>query len=501
MTEEVSETSKYASLLKPIKELASNWNIDIAGELVEYLDVLENIEICFDETGESKLNFAEAALLIQGSTMVYSKKVEFLYNLVYQTLDLLCDNKGDDDNNNGGNRTRRRRTAIDDEEKYENDKKKFLLLDDVVPLANAKTSITLKLPTTSKDKKKYMSQALKQPFPHALMAGRSDIGLAESSQSLKLMTCGVYNGAVILDDTLLKKSRFLKLKCKTPSTTESKNTINDGENGGINDHEDYDDDAGDACFDDGGYDDGDSMIDNNEHAAKLAITSPVNRIPVKETDEEEDEDDDNHFYDRLDPHDGAQLPSRPFKRGKTWLLPKRLKKDTEKEEAEGDDEYEQEEEHTSFVSMAKPTNPNPKRSLLYPEFAYFMSFQRRLQRKFKQVMKDVHQNDDNVENDNNQGYEEGDEYDEYDAGGDDYDDDDDGRMGEDDGDLIEKKLDMDDMDLDSKETDSYLDLVKKHVQSYLRSANEWALQSSLDKRVKQWQEKITPVLRQEKLKP
>jgi hypothetical protein len=35
-------------------------------------------------------NFAEAALLIQGSAVIYSKKVEYLYQLVYETLDLLA---------------------------------------------------------------------------------------------------------------------------------------------------------------------------------------------------------------------------------------------------------------------------------------------------------------------------------------------------------------------------------------------------------------------------
>lgn len=39
------------------------------------------------------MNFAEAALLIQGSTCIYSKKVEFLYALVFQTLDVLASKK------------------------------------------------------------------------------------------------------------------------------------------------------------------------------------------------------------------------------------------------------------------------------------------------------------------------------------------------------------------------------------------------------------------------
>lgn len=35
------------------------------------------------------MNFIEAALLIQGSACVYSKKVEYLYSLVYQALDFI----------------------------------------------------------------------------------------------------------------------------------------------------------------------------------------------------------------------------------------------------------------------------------------------------------------------------------------------------------------------------------------------------------------------------
>ena len=45
-------------------------------------------------TGQDKeLNFAEAALLIQGSTAVYSRKVEYLHSLVIQALELVADQK------------------------------------------------------------------------------------------------------------------------------------------------------------------------------------------------------------------------------------------------------------------------------------------------------------------------------------------------------------------------------------------------------------------------
>jgi len=110
-------------VLKFRRDLATNWNIDIASELTEYLHELEHLSIKFSQVADdgtsqdSSLNFAEgngvrlkvlnptslglladvvafafrasvAALLIQGSTCVYSKKVEYLYSLVFQTLDI-----------------------------------------------------------------------------------------------------------------------------------------------------------------------------------------------------------------------------------------------------------------------------------------------------------------------------------------------------------------------------------------------------------------------------
>jgi hypothetical protein len=86
----VDEKTRYAHLLRPIRDLAESWSIDLAGELAEYLDELCAIEISLDG-GLTTVNFAEAALVIQGSACVYSKKVEYLYSLVYQTLNRVSD--------------------------------------------------------------------------------------------------------------------------------------------------------------------------------------------------------------------------------------------------------------------------------------------------------------------------------------------------------------------------------------------------------------------------
>ncbi|KAK5617416.1 hypothetical protein CRENBAI_006471 [Crenichthys baileyi] len=83
-----STESRYAHLLQPIRELTKNWEIDVASELNDYLEELDEMCITLDG-GKTRLNFAEAALLIQGSTCIYSKKVELLHSLVYQTLEYI----------------------------------------------------------------------------------------------------------------------------------------------------------------------------------------------------------------------------------------------------------------------------------------------------------------------------------------------------------------------------------------------------------------------------
>ncbi|XP_030072593.1 condensin-2 complex subunit H2-like [Microcaecilia unicolor] len=86
--------SRYMHLLQPIRDLTKNWEVDVAAQLGEYLEELDQICISFDG-GRTTMNFAEAALLIQGSACIYSKKVEYLYSLVYQALDFISNKKRD----------------------------------------------------------------------------------------------------------------------------------------------------------------------------------------------------------------------------------------------------------------------------------------------------------------------------------------------------------------------------------------------------------------------
>lgn len=85
------ENGKFHSV-QPLRDLESNWGVDLAKNLEEYL-----LKICSGEiTGENyddgrhlSVNFAEAALLLQGSVQVYSRKVEYLYSLVVHALEFI----------------------------------------------------------------------------------------------------------------------------------------------------------------------------------------------------------------------------------------------------------------------------------------------------------------------------------------------------------------------------------------------------------------------------
>ncbi|XP_063301552.1 condensin-2 complex subunit H2 [Pelobates fuscus] len=118
--------SRFTHLLQPIRDLTKNWEVDVAAQLGEYLDELDQICISFDG-GKTTMNFAEAALLIQGSACIYSKKVEYLYSLVYQALDFISNKKKDQQPTSVG------ADGVDNDATFANrrDEEEFLSLDDI----------------------------------------------------------------------------------------------------------------------------------------------------------------------------------------------------------------------------------------------------------------------------------------------------------------------------------------------------------------------------------
>ncbi|XP_075365063.1 condensin-2 complex subunit H2 [Mycteria americana] len=117
--------SRFLHLLQPIRDLTKNWEVDVAAQLGEYLEELDQICISFDN-GKTTMNFIEAALLIQGSACVYSRKVEYLYSLVYQTLDFISDKKREKQPSSVGQDGKDADATFGAEEEEE-----FLSLDDI----------------------------------------------------------------------------------------------------------------------------------------------------------------------------------------------------------------------------------------------------------------------------------------------------------------------------------------------------------------------------------
>ncbi|KAH6780145.1 hypothetical protein C2S52_011382 [Perilla frutescens var. hirtella] len=86
-----SSSGRFLHTLRPLRDLESNWTVDLAKNLEEYL-----LKICSGQISADEVNFAEAALLLQGSVQVYSRKVEYLHSLVLHALDFISKKSQED---------------------------------------------------------------------------------------------------------------------------------------------------------------------------------------------------------------------------------------------------------------------------------------------------------------------------------------------------------------------------------------------------------------------
>ena len=179
-----SSDQRFAHLLEPIRDLAQNWSIDVAAELEEYLSELEAITISFEDG--QQLNFAEAALVIQGSACIYSKKVEHLYDLVYRTLNQVVEKK----------RVAKEAASIDaegvDADAPVEEEEPFLTLDDTLVEVD---NITLP-----------PNRGAPDPTAHTLTRTPLDLLPAEKSDAgvdSKMNACKMAHGALLLPHSQL----------------------------------------------------------------------------------------------------------------------------------------------------------------------------------------------------------------------------------------------------------------------------------------------------------
>ncbi|KAJ3670437.1 hypothetical protein LUZ60_010761 [Juncus effusus] len=182
-------------LIQPGRDLQSNWEVDLARKLEEYL-----LKICSGEMTSSEqdqalhsVNFAEAALLLQGSVQVYSRKVEYLYSLVIHALEFLSQKRNQQDqqdqqeteNPDQPNRKKSDRLVNEEEEE-------FLGLEDVPEDPKADLDIL-------KEKESW-KKAVKPPANLIVIEGDClDTSGADEIESYLLATCEFYKDFLLLD--------------------------------------------------------------------------------------------------------------------------------------------------------------------------------------------------------------------------------------------------------------------------------------------------------------
>ncbi|XP_051152636.1 condensin-2 complex subunit H2 [Andrographis paniculata] len=96
-----SSSGRFLEAVRPQRDLESNWTVDLAKNLEEYLLKICSGQVSGDDGTVLSVNFAEAALLLQGSVQVYSRKVEYLYSLVLQALNFISHKSQEEQAANG----------------------------------------------------------------------------------------------------------------------------------------------------------------------------------------------------------------------------------------------------------------------------------------------------------------------------------------------------------------------------------------------------------------
>ena len=133
MTSQTQSQECYIEMLQPLRDLALNWDVDIASCLEEYLNdiLLHNTTtsqtqsehdsaatLTASSVGEGvgiDTNFTSAALLLQNAGSVYGRKVEFLYREVYKALDTILTSTSSNISNSNNSKGMRKTGEVYDE--------------------------------------------------------------------------------------------------------------------------------------------------------------------------------------------------------------------------------------------------------------------------------------------------------------------------------------------------------------------------------------------------
>jgi condensin-2 complex subunit H2 len=334
VTDEQLTEKRFAHLLQPIRDLADNWNIDIAKDLEDYLAELEEITFQFDGVNKT-LNFAEAALLIQGSASIYSKKVEYLYLLIYKTLELLVEKRKQ--------KFQKQPSSVQEDGKdadVEKDDIEMIPLDDVLEEASG---IDLDEETQPQSQSKTLERC-SLDFIRASGAFTATSTLTEegvnsnnNNSEFKVNSCRISNaGALIFDHTL----EFLTASNSNSHETTSVNNMPTEDQKQISENMpmEISEETVLNALNEGDIPLASLTSNNNEReddvqsgllSADKADTSPELSSVTTTNDAINNKNLKTRIknstilnpWETLDPHDPEGIPEKTLKKGRTWRLP------------------------------------------------------------------------------------------------------------------------------------------------------------------------------------
>jgi hypothetical protein len=315
-------------------------------DLVGHLPIEERRKVAAD----ASLDFTEAALVLQNSSNIYSRKVEYLYTLVYKALNDLAGSV--DAATGAGNKKGKTAGDIEIDDFHAFDPhQEFLLLDDVLPVDETDNCEKINLPESADDAGGNrmgmnhrngmigMSAAKQNQNQTARLSLGVTLGGDFSTtmdRSVQAMNAAAHRALIGSLDT--GSLRLIDGQCDIdesgvllmPGTASQRSTMNfasqetmpqsdfaaqdDGDFGGGN-HDDYDEGDDDGG---GGFAFGD---DQGDPPAPEDFSETHHRVTFAETVHQQPKKKRSDPWELLDPHTPDSVKARPLRIGKTIKLP------------------------------------------------------------------------------------------------------------------------------------------------------------------------------------
>jgi condensin-2 complex subunit H2 len=275
------------------------------------------------------INFAQAALVLQNSSNIYSRKVEYLHSLVYKALEEFS-LVGLEASSSKKKRNKNVDGEIDDFLNFD-PHQEFLPLDDVVPTDQTDDCHKINLKEEKIDRRRSSLQSPGLSTTRFSLGAKLDKSTSYTNDAAQRALIGSLDAgtlSLVGDGFNMGQDGFLRTPvtnsahqkdveedhCATPMTLEEPDQDFGGLGGGDGEHFD---DGNDDDFNDDNDGAGFAMAEDYGEPAPEPVEEPQRRVTFAVDPKPEKKDD----WDLLDPHTSDKQKPRPLRVGKTIRLP------------------------------------------------------------------------------------------------------------------------------------------------------------------------------------